>query len=150
MPLSSAVRQRCRAFLPPGEELRYLFPATSVQLGRGFLGVAPFLVAIADTQVIVLSCSWFRRNMPKSVWARYPRAIQLGPVDTSLAPTFTISNLILERQTRSTSQSSEPLTLRSQRRTTCPQTRSQISEQRGTKAHVRPHRCDDDPSLPAA
>jgi hypothetical protein len=93
MPLSSAVRERCRSFLPPGEEFRYLFPATSVQLGRGFLGVAPFLIAIADTQVIVLSCSWFKRNMPKSVWARYRRAIQLGPVDTALAPTFTIGNL---------------------------------------------------------
>jgi hypothetical protein len=96
MPLSSAVRERCRAFLPPGEELRYLFPATSVQMGRSLFAVAPFLVAIADTQVIVLSCRWFRRNVPKSVWARYPRAIQLGPVDTSLAPTFTIGDLVLE------------------------------------------------------
>lgn len=44
MPLSSAVRERCRLFLQPDEELRYLSPlspATSVSLGRGTLGMAP-------------------------------------------------------------------------------------------------------------
>jgi hypothetical protein len=46
--------------------------------------------------VVVLSCGWFKRHKPKSVWARYPRAVQLGPVNTSLAPTFTIGNLVLE------------------------------------------------------
>jgi hypothetical protein len=76
MPLSSAVRERCRLFLPPGEALRYLFPATSVQLGRGVLGVASF-IAITDTQVVVLPCGWFKRNKPKSVWARYLRASSL-------------------------------------------------------------------------
>jgi hypothetical protein len=93
--LSSAVRKRCRAFLESGEELRYLFPATSVSLGN-LVGTAPFLVAISGTRVTVLSCGWLRRHKPTSVWARYPRAIRLGPVDTSLAPTFTIGNLILE------------------------------------------------------
>ena len=67
-----------------------------MQLGRGILGVAPFTIAITDTQVVVLSCGWFKRHKPKSVWARHPRAVQLGPVNTSLAPTFTIGNLVLE------------------------------------------------------
>jgi hypothetical protein len=95
MPLSSAVRKRCRAFLESGEELRYLLPATSVSLGN-LVGTAPFLVAISDTRVTVLSCGWLRRHKATSVWARYPRAIRLGPVDTSLAPTVTIGNLVLE------------------------------------------------------
>ena len=50
MPLSSAVRERCRAFLQPDEELRYLFPATSVGLGRGIVGTAPFIVASATSR----------------------------------------------------------------------------------------------------
>jgi hypothetical protein len=96
MPLSSAVRERCRTFLQPDEELHYLFPATSVQLGKGTLGVAGFLVAVSNLRITVLSCGWLSRNRPTSVWARYPRAIRLGPVDTSLAPTFSIGKLVLE------------------------------------------------------
>ena len=96
MPLSTAVRQRCRAFLRPDEELRYLFPATSLTVGRGVFGVANFIVAISDKRVTVLACSWFRRNKPTSVWASYPRTMRLGPVDISLAPTLTIGTLVLE------------------------------------------------------
>jgi hypothetical protein len=96
MPLSSASRDRCRAFLHPGEELRYLFPATSVSLGRGLVGAAPFIVGVSDTRVTVLSCGWLRRHKPTSVWARHPRATRLGPVDTSMAPTLTIGDLVLE------------------------------------------------------
>ena len=95
MPLSSAVWDRCRTFLQPGEELRYLFPATSVALGR-MLGTAPFIVAVSDRYVTVLSCEWLRRHRPASVWARHPRSTRLGPVDTSMAPTFSIGELVLE------------------------------------------------------
>jgi hypothetical protein len=95
VPLSSAARDRVRAFLQPGEELRYVFPATSVALGRG-VGMAPFIVAVSDTHVTVLSCEWLRRHRPASVWARHPRATRLGPVDTSMAPTISIGNLVLE------------------------------------------------------
>jgi hypothetical protein len=96
MPLSSAARDRVRAFLQPGEELCYVFPATSVAVGRAMVGVAPFIVAVSDTHVTVLSCEWLRRDRPSSVWARHPRATRLGPVDTSLAPTISIGNLVLE------------------------------------------------------
>ena len=96
MPLSSAVRDRCRALLQPGEVVRYLFPATSVALGRGVLGTAPFIVVVSDTGVTVLSCRWLRRHRPASVWARHPRATRLGPVDTTMAPTITIGDLVLE------------------------------------------------------
>jgi hypothetical protein len=96
MPLSSAIRERCRAFLQPDEELRYLFPATSVGLGRGIVGTAPFIIAVSDAQVTVLSCEWLRHHRPASVWARHPRATRLGPVDTSMAPTLSIGDLVLE------------------------------------------------------
>jgi hypothetical protein len=96
MPLSSAVRDRARALLQPGEELRYLFPATSVALGRGLVGMAPFIVVVSDTSITVLSCEWLRRYRPASVWARYPRATRLGPVDTTMAPTLSIGDLVLE------------------------------------------------------
>ena len=96
MPLSSEVRDRVRALLQPGEELRYLFPASSVGLGRAITGVAPFLVAVSDTSITVLSCEWLRRHRPASVWARYPRATRLGPVDTAMAPTLEIGDLLLE------------------------------------------------------
>jgi hypothetical protein len=96
MPLSSAVRERCRAFLRPDEELHYLFPATSVQLDQGTPGVAAFIVAVSNLRVTVLSCSWLSRDRPTSVWARYARAIRLGPVDTTSAPTFSIGKMVLE------------------------------------------------------
>jgi hypothetical protein len=41
MPLSSAVRERCRVLFQPDEELRYLFPATSVSLGGASSGWPP-------------------------------------------------------------------------------------------------------------
>ena len=96
MPLSSATRERCRALLRPGEELRYVFPATSIGLSRGVTGVAPFIVAVSDTHITVLSCEWLRRHRPASVWARHPRATRLGPVDTAMAPTLEIGDLMLE------------------------------------------------------
>jgi hypothetical protein len=96
MPLSPAVRQRCREFLPPDAEIQYLFPATSPSLGaaRGecAFGTAPFVVAITDTDVTVLGCGWFSRR-PTSVLARYPRQITLGPATD--APTIAIGNLIM-------------------------------------------------------
>jgi hypothetical protein len=97
MPLSASVRDRCRAFLPEGEELRYVFPATSLWTGRAAM-MADFIVAVTDTAVLVLGCSWFRRNRPSSVWATYPRGFRLGPVELygSLPPTVTIGKLLLE------------------------------------------------------
>jgi hypothetical protein len=97
VPLSTAVRERCRAFLPDGEQLRYVFPATSLWSGRAVM-MADFIVAVTDSAVTVLGCSWFRRNRPSSVWATYPRGFRLGPVELygSLPPTVTIGRLLLE------------------------------------------------------
>jgi hypothetical protein len=97
MPLPAAVRDRCRAFLPQGEELRYVFPATSLWTGHAAM-MADFIVAVSDSRVTVLGCRWFRRNRPSSVWATYPRGLRLGPVELygSLPPTVTIGPLLLE------------------------------------------------------
>ena len=97
MPLPTVVRDRCRAFLPAGEELRYVFPGTSLWSGRVAV-MADFIIAVTDSQITVLGCRWFRRYRPCSVWATYPRGFRLGPVDLygSLPPTVTIGTLLLE------------------------------------------------------
>jgi hypothetical protein len=89
MPVSLAVRERCRTFLKPGEQIRYLFPAM-------VYASAPLIIVVTDSSVTVLSCSWFDRDKPKSIWGRYPRNIRLGPVDISSTPTFEIGTLVLE------------------------------------------------------
>ncbi|MBP2321377.1 hypothetical protein JOF56_001762 [Kibdelosporangium banguiense] len=93
MPLSAVVRARCRAFLPEGDGLHYVFPATSLAQCR-----SDFIIAVTDTTVTLLSCRWFRRNRPSAVWATYPRHTKLGPVELygSLSPTVTIGPLLLE------------------------------------------------------
>lgn len=93
MPVSSATRDLCRPFLPPGEEIRYVFPGTAVPPFSGMFNV---IVAITATRVTVLACSWFSRDRPGSVWARYPRAIELGPLEYSPGPVVNIGNLALE------------------------------------------------------
>lgn len=97
MPLSAAVRKRCRVFLPEGAGLHYVFPGRSLAQGRAEM-VADFIIAVTDKTVTVLSCRWFRRNRPSAVWATYPRYTKLGPVELygSLSPTVTIGALLLE------------------------------------------------------
>jgi hypothetical protein len=90
-------RQRALPAVPTARRSAPVPAPGDVRAARtGRLRGGPFIIAITDTQVVVLSCGWFKRHKPKSVWARYPRAVQLGPVNTSLAPTFTIGNLVLE------------------------------------------------------
>src|ERR1700716_2594244 len=100
MPLSAAVRERCRAFVPADQEIHYLFPATSVSVD-GMVGMAHFVVVVTGAEIIVLACGWYKRHNPESVWARHPRTTRLGPLDTSLAQTFTdqtftVGDLVLE------------------------------------------------------
>ncbi|MET0237949.1 MAG: hypothetical protein ABW224_25140 [Kibdelosporangium sp.] len=97
MPVSAAVRERCRAFLPESEELHYVFPARSLSYGRSE-AMADFLIAVTDWSVTILGCRWFRRNRPAAVSATFPRETKLGPVELygSLSPTITIGMLVLE------------------------------------------------------
>ena len=90
MPLSKVVRERCRALLPPGTEIRYLFPAAaSSALGFSFVQ-KPFIFVVTPENVIMLECSWLSHDRPKAVHWTYPRALKLGPVDTTMDPTFTV------------------------------------------------------------
>ncbi|GAA4024854.1 hypothetical protein GCM10022247_56590 [Allokutzneria multivorans] len=94
MPLSSAVRQRCRAFLPQNEALHYLFPAmASADRYGGSFGV---IVAVTEGKVVVLACSPFSHDRPESVWAEHPRATELGPVESGSGPMITLGDLALE------------------------------------------------------
>ncbi|MET1074327.1 MAG: hypothetical protein ABWY11_16895 [Umezawaea sp.] len=86
--MSSVVRERCRALLPPGTEIRYLFPATAGSV-LSFVR-KPFIVVVTPENVIMLECSWLSHDRPKAVHWTHDRGIRLGPVDTTLDPTFTI------------------------------------------------------------
>lgn len=58
--------------------------------------MASFIVVITETRIIVLSCSWFRRDNPDGVWARHARATRLGPLETSSPPSFALGGLVME------------------------------------------------------
>ncbi|MCE7009263.1 hypothetical protein LWC34_41585 [Kibdelosporangium philippinense] len=92
MPVSSVVRRRCRELLPAGEQVRYMFPASSVAAMR------EYLIVVTDNTVTVLGCRWFSRHRPAGVLATYPRRTKLGPVELygSLSPTVTLGPLLLE------------------------------------------------------
>jgi hypothetical protein len=98
MPVSPTIRERCRALLPTGEEIRYLIPVTStvVPVGAPF-AVGHFIVAVTDTTVTVLYMGMLRNDRPQSVWAQYPRTTRLGPIDTdSYEPEFRLGSLVME------------------------------------------------------
>lgn len=75
MALSSEVRQLCRALLPPGEQIEYVFPVLSV----GQPGMISLLVVVGASGVTLLACKFFQRHVPESVWATFPRSVRLSP-----------------------------------------------------------------------
>jgi hypothetical protein len=89
--MSSVVRSRIRAFLEPGDALRYVFPAQLVQSATPYV-----MVVVSDRAVTVLSTGFLGRNRPKSVLATYPRNVRIGPVDTKLIPEFTLQGIRYE------------------------------------------------------
>lgn len=97
MPLPSEAWVACRALLGPDAEIHYLFQATSLWVGSAPTpAMVPLIVAVSGREVVLLRCSWWRRYRPKEIWVRFPRAIRLGPVDTSLTPEFAIGSVRLE------------------------------------------------------
>ncbi|MQA88232.1 MAG: hypothetical protein GEV03_27335 [Streptosporangiales bacterium] len=93
MPVSSAVRERVRPFLLPDEEIRYVLPASMPSVA---LMSAHFLVVVTDASIVVLSTGVLSRTNPRSVWGRYPRSTRMGPVDTSLTPSFSLGGTFFE------------------------------------------------------
>ncbi|GII90282.1 hypothetical protein [Sinosporangium siamense] len=86
MPVRRAIRERCRALMEPGEEIRYVFPATL----SGAPGPAHFLVVVGDRRILVLSTRYFDRDSPADVYQALPRKTRLGPVDFTPTPTIHI------------------------------------------------------------
>ncbi|GHH62507.1 hypothetical protein GCM10017673_01690 [Streptosporangium violaceochromogenes] len=76
MPVPGVVRARCRALLPPGEDIRYILPALSVSAP----GMATFLIVVTDRSIFVLSTRFFDRGAPSSIYATHGRRTRLGPV----------------------------------------------------------------------
>ena len=95
MPVASSVRERCQELLEPGEQIRYLFPATSAVMSIGVVA-APFFVAVTDRAVVLVSGRFLRRNRPDQIWSRFPRSTRLGPLETSLGPAFALGGIIFE------------------------------------------------------
>jgi hypothetical protein len=95
MPVAPSVRKRCQELLEPGEQIRYLFPATSAVMSIG-IAAAPFFVAVTDRAIVLITGKFLRRNRPDQVWERFPRKTRLGPLETSLGPAFHLGGMILE------------------------------------------------------
>ncbi|NRQ39869.1 hypothetical protein HII36_49780 [Nonomuraea sp. NN258] len=76
MPVSSAVRERCRTLLGNRGEIRYVFPAQAV----GPPEAGNFLIVVTDAAISVLATKTLRSDRPVSVYAAYPRHTRLGPM----------------------------------------------------------------------
>ncbi|GAA5053098.1 hypothetical protein HNP84_001376 [Thermocatellispora tengchongensis] len=92
MPVSATVRERCRALLRPGDNIRYIFPALAVHSP----GVAHFLIAVTERSIVVISTRFFNRDQPESVYAVHPRHTRLGPLSLSLGPTIELGGTLFE------------------------------------------------------
>ncbi|MBP2702399.1 hypothetical protein JOL79_01130 [Microbispora sp. RL4-1S] len=92
MPVSAVIRQRCRAMLGPGEDIRYVFPALALPPPA----TISLLVVVTDHSITVLSTKTFRRDEPNGVWATYPRRTRLGPVEFGVGPRIEFGGMVLE------------------------------------------------------
>ena len=89
MPVEEAVRRRVRGFLPAGEEIRYLFPASWNE-------TVFFLVAVTDSAITVISNRFWSRTRPRGIWHVFPRSVRIGPVETGLIPVFELGGHAFE------------------------------------------------------
>jgi hypothetical protein len=92
MPMSASIRERCRSYLRPGDDIRYVFPVLS--LGPPL--TASFLVVVTDLSVTLLSTTMFGRDEPSGVWATYPRRTRLGPIVSRGGPTIEFGGMMFE------------------------------------------------------
>lgn len=95
MSLSSYAREQARAFLQPGEDIRYVFPAASVWKDTS-VRASRFIVVITDASVTILSAALLNRSKPKAVWARYPRNIAIELVQMAPGPVYRLRDLVFE------------------------------------------------------
>lgn len=92
MPVAAAVRARCRALLPPGEEIHYVLPALSV----GTPGMATFIIVVTDRTIYLMSTKFFDRDTPTSVYATHTRRTRLGPLEFSPGTAIELGGMVFE------------------------------------------------------
>ncbi|MDP9845148.1 hypothetical protein [Streptosporangium lutulentum] len=101
MPVPAAVRARCRALLPPGEDLRYILPATSASSPE----TASFLIVITDRSICVLStlptlsplsATFSDQALPASVHATHARRTRLGPVEFAAGAAIELGGMVFK------------------------------------------------------
>ncbi|GII76139.1 hypothetical protein Sru01_11210 [Sphaerisporangium rufum] len=92
MPVTAAVRERCRALLPPGEEIHYVFPATLAGSG----GATGHLVVVTGRSIIVLATKVFSRFEPAAVWVTHPRHTRIGPLAAGAPATIRLGGTVFE------------------------------------------------------
>jgi hypothetical protein len=92
MPVPAAVRARCRALLPSGQDIRYVLPALSV----GPPGMAAFLVVVSDQAIHVLSTAFFDRNVPTAIHSTHARRTRIGPVEFSTGAAIELGGMVFE------------------------------------------------------
>ncbi|GAA3153617.1 hypothetical protein GCM10010466_50720 [Planomonospora alba] len=92
MPVPAAVRARCRALLPSGQDIRYVLPALSV----GPPGTAAFLIVVTDQAIYVLSTTFFDRNVPTAIHATYARRTRMGPVEFAAGAAIELGGTVFE------------------------------------------------------
>ncbi|GGO81960.1 hypothetical protein [Nonomuraea cavernae] len=92
MPVSSAVRDRCRTLLGDHEEISYVFPALSVGPG----GAADFLIVVTGRSISVLATKMLQRDRPISIYAIFPRHTRLGPILQAPGPVIELGSLAFE------------------------------------------------------
>ncbi|WP_440097790.1 hypothetical protein [Streptosporangium sp. H16] len=92
MPVAAAVRARCRALLPPGEEIHYVLPALSV----GTPVMATFLIVVTDRTICVMSTKFFDHDAPTSVYATHSRRTRLGPLEFSAGAAIELGGMVFE------------------------------------------------------
>jgi hypothetical protein len=92
MPVSSAVRDRCRTLLGNQGEISYVFPVLSV----GPPGAANYLIVVTDTAIAVLATRMLRSDRPVSVYATFPRQTRLGPILRAAGPVIELGAMAFE------------------------------------------------------
>ncbi|MCW2881781.1 MAG: hypothetical protein JWQ95_5881 [Sphaerisporangium sp.] len=92
MPVTAAIRGRCRALLTPGDDIQYVFPVTLT----GLAGAANYMIVVSDRSITVLATKVFSRYEPAAVWATYPRHTRLGPVEFAAGPTIRLGGTVFE------------------------------------------------------
>jgi hypothetical protein len=92
MPVSAVIRERCREVLGPDQDIRYVFPATSMPPGL----MMNFFVVVTDRSIVLLSARNFRRDQPSGVWGTYPRRTRLGPIESGAGSWFEFAGMMFE------------------------------------------------------